>query len=214
MAGGAVAAEQEVSVTILHTTDLHGHVHPQRDFSDEPAAHGLARLATLVRAERAGDPEALLLDGGDCIQGSPLELVAHTRFPDQPDPTIQVMNLLGYDAMTVGNHEFDFGLEILAAAGEAADFPFLSANTLFDGKPLFEPYTVFEVRGVRIGVLGLTTPAIPSWLDMSGYEGFEFKDASPTRVSNAMRGPERLTADSSPGRTPLTLWPARCRAWT
>ena len=173
---GAISQEQVV-ITLLHTADIHGHVLPTADFEEEPAAHGLARVATLVAAEREQDPDALLLDAGDTIQGAPLELVAHTRLPDSPDPTITAMNLMGYDAMAVGNHEFDFGPERLEAARETAEFPFLSANVIRDRHPVFEPYRVFEVKGVRVGVLGLTTPTIPEWLGEDLIGDLEFVDA-------------------------------------
>lgn len=172
-----VLAEEQVTLTVLHTTDLHGHLLPEDDFLPEPAPRGLARIASLVRRARAEDPQALLLDAGDCIQGAPLEFVAHTRLSDRPDPMIVAMNALGYSAMAVGNHEYEFGMSVLQAARRDARFPFLSANTLHEHRPAFEPYKVFVVHGVRVGVLGLTTPAIPNWLDPDKYSGLEFEDA-------------------------------------
>jgi 2',3'-cyclic-nucleotide 2'-phosphodiesterase/3'-nucleotidase len=192
----ALARAEEATVILLHTTDLHGHVAPVEDYRERPAAHGLARLYTLIEEEREADSEALLFDAGDCIQGSPMQLVAHTRLAHLPDPTILVLNHAGYDALTVGNHEFDFGWERLEASRRSARFPWLSANAVRDGKPVFEPYGVFEVRGVRVGVLGLTTPAIPYWLDAEKYPGITFRDPVETAREwvPELRGRERCDA--------------------
>ncbi len=206
------AAAEETTVTLLHTTDLHGHVAPTEDYRDRPAAHGLARVYTLIQEERARDPEALLVDAGDGIQGSPMQLVAHTLLTDLPDPTVQVLNHIGYDAFTVGNHEFDFGWERLQASRSGARFPWLSANAVRDGRPAFDPYAVFEVRGVRVGVLGLTTAAIPFWLDADKYPGITFRD--PVEAARewvpVLRGKERcdavvVVAHMGLERDPVTL---------
>src|SRR5438046_8941444 len=88
------------------------------------------------------------------------------------------MNALDYDAMTVGNHEYNFGLPVLEKARSEAKFPWLSANTYNKGtnQTHYTPYIVKEVAGVRIAVLGLTTPGIPNWENATNYAGLEFRE--------------------------------------
>jgi 2',3'-cyclic-nucleotide 2'-phosphodiesterase/3'-nucleotidase len=186
------AGGQTVEVTILATTDLHGHIYPYDYYTQQPAEYGLAKVATLIAEVRRSQPEALLIDIGDTIQGSPLEslyqnfkrtgrLPAGVKTPARAmgiDPMMLVMNALRYDAMTVGNHEFNYGLENLNAARRVARFPWLSANTLASGpntKP-FVPYLEKNIQGVRVAVVGLTTPAIPQWEEAAHYAGYAWED--------------------------------------
>jgi len=174
-AAGPPAAEH---ITVLHTSDLHGAVLPFNDFANRPSDRGsLAQVATLVDEirEEAGHP-VLLLDSGDTIQGSPFEQFVHVRW-GEASPTIDAMNRIGYEAMAVGNHEFNFGLEVLRRAEAQADFPFLSANTLDKdtGEPAFPPFAVIETGALRVGVLGLTTPNVPGWEKPENYAGLEFQ---------------------------------------
>ena len=169
-------------VTVLATTDLHGNIYPIDYFTGEPANRGLARIATLIRAARAANPNSLLIDCGDTIQGSPLESVHQAAVRNQPssappDPMMLVMNELGYDSMTLGNHEFNFGLVNLQRAREAARFPFLSANTKTAGLPSprpFAPYLLKEIAGVTVAVIGVTTPSVPIWESPANYAGYRF----------------------------------------
>jgi 2',3'-cyclic-nucleotide 2'-phosphodiesterase/3'-nucleotidase len=177
----AAPAADTVTVTVLATTDTHGHVHPWDYLAKEKAPRGLAAVATLVDAVRKETPNVLLLDVGDTIQGSTLESVHQAAFRDgrssAPDPMMLVMNAMGYDAMVVGNHEFNFGLRNLGAARAAARFPWLSANTQTDGRvPAFAPYLVKTVGGVRVGVVGVTTSAIPQWEKPEQIEGLSWLD--------------------------------------
>ena len=137
------ARAREARITVLATSDLHGNVLPWDYLSGEPVRRGLASIATIINRERDSAPGALLVDAGDTIQGAPMETVWQTyvrtgklpmnlRWEGPPpaiDPMMLVMNHLRYDSMTLGNHEFNYGLANLERARSEAKFPWLSANT-------------------------------------------------------------------------------------
>jgi 2',3'-cyclic-nucleotide 2'-phosphodiesterase/3'-nucleotidase len=159
----AAAPAERVSVTVLATTDTHGFVYPYDYFTKQPAARGLAAAATLIEQVRRETPHTLLVDCGDTIQGSPLASVyqAGTREDRTraPEPMMLAMNRVGYEAMVVGNHEFNFGLERFNAARAGARFPWLSANTETDGSlPAFARYLVKTVAGVKVAIIGSPRP--------------------------------------------------------
>lgn len=188
----ALTAET-IDIQILHTTDIHGHLRAWDYTYGRPARYGLARLAPLIKQQRAANPNTLLVDTGDTIQGSPLETV-YQRYAssgslplqlqwDGPaptiDPTIAAMNALGFDAMAVGNHEYNYGLKNLNAARKASKFPWLSANTL-SSKPeaSFPPYIVKTLSGVKIALIGIITPGVPGWEKPEHYAGYRFERPS------------------------------------
>lgn len=205
------ARADTVTVTLLATTDLHGNIYPWDYYTAKPAERGLAKIATLVERERARNPYTLLIDGGDTIQGAPIASVYQTyartgalplglRFP-APAPTIDpmalVMNHLRYDAMVVGNHEYNYGLKNFEAARHASRFPWLSANTaVAPGTPVkpFDPYVVKTVGGVKVAVIGITTPAIPQWEKPEHYAGLRFLPG----VDAARQALARLRAGERP----------------
>ncbi len=188
---GALWARQ-VAVTLVATTDLHGNLLPIDYYTGQPAQRGLAKVATLIEAARRENPNALLIDCGDTIQGTPLEAVYQQyvtrgrlplglRFIGEPlrtDPMMLVMNRLGYRAMVLGNHEFNFGLGNLERARGDARFPWLSANTLVapgaSVRP-FEPYIVETIGGIKVAVVGLTTPDVPKWEPAEHYRGVRWE---------------------------------------
>ena len=182
----------ELKITLLATTDLHGNLYPYDYYTAQPAARGLAKIATLIQAARAENANNLLIDCGDTIQGTPLEAV-HQEYietghlpeglafagpPLARDPMMLAMNAIGYDAMVVGNHEFNFGLKNLAEARAVANFPWISSNIRADpgatARP-FAPYFVKTVAGVKIAVVGVTTPLIPVWEPEEHYHGYRFE---------------------------------------
>ena len=173
VSGAATRANQPVrsAITILSTTDLHGNILPIDYNTNQPEARGLARVATLVKQARKESPELLLFDSGDTIQGTPLTFY-HAKINNKPsDPMMAAMSAIGYDAMAVGNHEFEFGFDVLDKARGEARFPWLSANTYKKGtdQTYFKAFIVKQVNGVRIGILGLTTPAIPNLDDPQAF---------------------------------------------
>ena len=173
------SSAEAVTITVLATTDTHGAIYPYDYYTRQPAARGLAAAATLIEEVRRETPNTLLIDCGDTIQGSPLESVHQSAVragtATRPDPMMAVMNAMGYDAMVVGNHEFNFGLGNLQKARESARFPWLSANTLSSGTlPPFAPYVVKTIAGVKVAVIGVTTGAVPTWEKPEQIRGLEF----------------------------------------
>ncbi|MFE9437676.1 5'-nucleotidase C-terminal domain-containing protein [Streptomyces sp. NPDC006602] len=171
------------ALTVMGTTDLHGHVFNWDYFKDaeyadaKGNAQGLARVSTLVNQvrEERGRGNTLLLDAGDTIQGTPLtyyyaKVDPITAVGGPVHPMAAAMNAIGYDAVALGNHEFNYGIETLRKFEEQCDFPLLGANAL-DAKtlkPAFPPYFIkeFRVKGappVKVAVLGLTNPGIAIW---------------------------------------------------
>src|SRR6266581_8439539 len=173
------ATPARAHITILSTTDMHGRVFPIDYYTNKYDNVGITKVATLVKEARKNDPDLMLVDSGDTIQGTPLEYFHNKRNNTPADPMMLAMNALHYDSMTVGNHEYNFGLTVLEKARREAKFPWLSANTYNQGTSTahYQPYIVKEVEGVRIGVLGLTTPGIPNWENVPNYAGLEFHES-------------------------------------
>lgn len=182
-AGPGKKRPKRYALTVMGTTDLHGHVFNWDYFKDaeytdaKGNAQGLARISTLVNQvrEEKGRRNTLLLDAGDTIQGTPLtyyyaKVDPITAQGGPVHPMAQAMNAIGYDAVALGNHEFNYGIETLRKFEEQCDFPLLGANAL-DAKtlkPAFPPYFMktFRVKGappVKVAVLGLTNPGIAIW---------------------------------------------------
>jgi 2',3'-cyclic-nucleotide 2'-phosphodiesterase/3'-nucleotidase len=167
---------------------------PWNDFQNTKADGSLAQVSTLVNEIRnSNDDPVLVLDSGDTIQGTPFEQFPHVRW-SEPSPTIAAMNHIGYDAMAVGNHEFNFGLEVLARAQALAHFPFLSANTLnaSTDEPAFPTHLVIQAGEIRVGVVGLVTPNIPGWERPEHYRGLVFlpMDEVATEMARRLREDE------------------------
>ena len=179
----ALAAAGQAHLRIMETTDLHVAVFPYDYYADAPNdTLGLARTAALIAAIRAEAGNSVLLDNGDVIQGNPMgDYIAYEKgLTDGAHPVIAAMNTLGYDAGTMGNHEFNYGLEFLDAALKGASFPIVCANIVKpDGTPFAEPYRIVEkqltdgagaTHTIRLGYIGFVPPQIMTW-DSSNLAG-------------------------------------------
>jgi 2',3'-cyclic-nucleotide 2'-phosphodiesterase/3'-nucleotidase len=185
LADAPATGPQTAHLTVLHTTDLHGALAAYDYLADRPAPVGLVRIASLVKAVRAEGSPVLLLDDGDAIEGSALETAYWQGDRARPEPMMTAMSRMGYDALAVGNHEFSWGPAALAAARTAAGFPWLAANVVRadDGQPAFGTSLVKTLGGVRVGIVGLTTPAVPALEDSAHWAGLRF--LSPVEVARA-----------------------------
>ncbi len=192
-AASAVAAPH--TITILFTSDMHAHVLPFDEVRQAPLAGSIAQAATVIEEIRGTHRDALVLDGGDAIQGTTLAHFAMTAPGDVADPTIAAMNAVGYDAAAIGNHEFNYGLPALRRALRQSDFPWLGANIDGIGKAALpiQDEVVLERGGVRIGIIGLTNANIPHWDPPSHWTGLTFSD--PVEVARARVARLRGTVD-------------------
>lgn len=166
------------NLMILETTDLHGVILPYDFIEKKDLDASLAHTSSFLRDLRKGKTPVLMLDNGDNLQGQPE--VYYYNFIDTVSPHLsaEVMNYLGYDAGTVGNHDIETGHSVYDRLVHEYNFPLLAANAVDTktGDPYFKPYVIIKKKGIKIAVLGLITPAIPTWLPPELYSGIQFED--------------------------------------
>ena len=178
----AAALDSEtVFISILHTTDLHGHILPTSDYNGNPDCGGIARCVTQIRRWRQQNPDSLLIDVGDVYQGTDVGLRSKGEL------MIDLFNHLKYDAWIIGNHEFDWGIQAFQQALQRSAMPVLAANTVLEGKPAGEfpdakhpfakiqPFILKEVAGIKLAIIGVTTPGMPFWLSSEFTHGIDFQ---------------------------------------
>ena len=177
----AVGAYAQKHLEVLHTNDTHSCIMPLNpNLADTAVAGrgGFLRRVAMIKEERAKNPDLLLIVSGDFSQGSPF----YTMF--KGDVEVGLMNLMGYDAVTIGNHEFDFGLENMARIFKMAKFPVVCANYDFTGtcvEGLVKPYVIIKRNGLKIGLFGLS-PQLEGLVDLSKCKGVTYLD--PIEVGN------------------------------
>src|SRR5262247_3555639 len=188
----AQAQDAALRLRLLSTTDIHTHIVDYDYYRDQrDISLGLARTATLIRQARGEVRNALLFDSGDLIQGNPLGdfvAVEQRLQPGQVHPVFKALNLLDYTAASLGNHEFNYGLDFLRAALAGAHFPYVTANVFVAGPdraaapPLIKPYVILDrdcideggiTRRLRVGVIGFVPPQIMRW-DKANLDGRVF----------------------------------------
>src|ERR1700736_3356721 len=169
-----------VCISILHTTDLHGHIMPTFDYNGNPDLGGMARCVTQIRRWRRQNPNSILIDVGDVYQGTDVGLRSRGEL------MIDLFNYLEYDAWIIGNHEFDWGIEVFQNALARSTMPVLAANSLLEGKAAGEfseaqnpfakvqPFILRRIAGIKIAIIGVTTPGMPFWFRPEFTRGLDF----------------------------------------
>jgi 5'-nucleotidase / UDP-sugar diphosphatase len=180
LASAAAALDRDtVCISILHTTDLHGHILPTTDYDGTTDRGGLARCVTQIRLWRRQNPNSVLIDVGDVYQGTDVSL------RNKGELMIDLFNHLKYDAWVIGNHEFDWTIEPFHQALQRSAMPVLAANTVLEGKPAGEspkhplakiqPYIFKEIAGIKLAIIGVTTPGMSFWLPREFTAGIDFQ---------------------------------------
>ncbi|WP_300725993.1 bifunctional UDP-sugar hydrolase/5'-nucleotidase [uncultured Bacteroides sp.] len=173
------SGEKEVVLKLIETSDVHGCYFPYDFIRQQPMKGSLARLATLVKDQRKeyGD-RLLLMDNGDILQGQPIAYYYNYIDTVSVHANAAMLNYLKYNVATMGNHDVETGHAVYDRWVRQCDFPVLGANIIDvkTGEPYLAPYKVLERDGVRIAVLGLITPSIPSWLPEQLWSGLRFED--------------------------------------
>lgn len=171
----SAGAKGKKELTILHTNDTHSCILPlSSNLADTLLAGrgGYLRRVNMIKEERKKDPKLLLFDSGDFSQGSPYYTIY------KGDVEVSLMNMMGYDACTIGNHEFDFGLENMARIFRMCNFPVVCANYDFTGTPvegLVKPYIIIKRDGIKIGIFGIS-PHLDGLVAAENYQGVKYLD--------------------------------------
>jgi len=181
----------KIAASVVATSDVHGNVlnydyatgNPPVDSKNVPVPQGLAKVSTYVNNLRAKNPNVMLVDNGDTIQGTPLVYYYNMLDAKAEYPMMAVMGAMGYDTWTLGNHEYNYGLTTLGRIVNDAkmeNIHVLSANTYSGSNNFVDPYYMksFNVNGktLKVAVIGLTTKTVSSWEDPAHYAGLQFND--------------------------------------
>jgi len=171
----AICAAAEL--VIFHTNDMHSRVQTADDGGE---SIGLAEMAAAVKTVKAKNPATLWLDAGDTFHGMPMITIT------KGENLVPLLNAAGLDAMTAGNHDFNYGSAQLQKLAKGLNFPLLDANTVFkkNGKLVFKPYKIFKVNGIKVGVFGLSTPETAYMTNPKNVKEIEF--LNPVDVSKEM----------------------------
>ncbi len=154
----------DVHITILHTNDMHSRA------IESKTEIGYSRIATLISDARKANPNLLVLDAGDALHGLPFANL------EQGASIVKLMSAAGYNYMTTGNHDYNYGLARLLELEKQASFKILAANVYKDGERVFAPWVIRNVGGVRVAIFGLATPETAYKSDPKGFVGVAFND--------------------------------------
>lgn len=191
-------------IQVIATSDVHGAVFDYDYATGKATNSGLTKVSTYVKSQKSANPNVMVVDNGDTIQGTPLSYYYDKMDTTSEYPLMKAMGLIGYDTWTLGNHEFNYGLDVLNRIikdAQKENITVLSANTYntsdhsnFVGSYVIKTFTTANGNKVNVGILGMTTPAIPHWEDASHYAGLTFeKDL----VSEAQKYVDKMKKDGA-----------------
>lgn len=175
----SVYSQRQVSIKILQTSDVHGALFPFDYINNRSAEASLAQISTFVKQERENRSQhVILLDNGDILQGQPSVYFSNYIDTLKENIVSRIYKFMRYDAVTIGNHDIETSPAVYRKVEQESGLPWLSANAVCetDGRPAFKPYVVINRDGIKVAVLGLTTPGIPKWLPGSFWPGMRFDD--------------------------------------
>lgn len=176
----AVHASQdgEVTLKLIETSDVHGCYFPYDFIRNKPMKGSLARVSSYVKEQREKYENVILMDNGDILQGQPVAYYYNYMDTISEHVCAVMLNYMKYDVGTMGNHDVETGHAVYDRWVRQCNFPVLGANIVDNktGKPYLPPYQVIEKEGVKIAILGMITPAIPSWLPEQLWSGLHFED--------------------------------------
>jgi len=170
---------QTINLKIIETSDVHGALVPYDLINNKSTTGSLAQVHTyVIKEKRVPGQEVILLDNGDLLQGDPMAYYYNYIDTTQINIYADAMNFMNYDAATVGNHDIETGHNVYDKFRREINFPWLAANAINTeaDQPYFKPYTMIERNGIKIAVLGLITPSVPSWLPEFLWKGIGFED--------------------------------------
>lgn len=174
-----LAKGNTLTLRVIETSDVHGSFFPYDLLDRKPKAGSMARVSSYVnKLRKQYGKNVLLLDNGDILQGQPVSYFSNFIDTTETNIAAQVINYLGYDAETIGNHDVEPGHKVYDQWAAAVKCPVLGANVIntATGKPYLKPYTIIERNGCRIAVFGMLTPAIPNWLPKNIWSGLRFDE--------------------------------------
>lgn len=176
----AVHASQdgEVTLKLIETSDVHGCYFPYDFIRNKPMKGSLARVSSYVKEQREKYENVILMDNGDILQGQPVAYYYNYMDTISEHVCAAMLNYMKYDVGTMGNHDVETGHAVYDRWVRQCHFPVLGANIIDNktGKPYLPPYQIIEKEGVKIAILGMITPAIPSWLPEQLWSGLHFED--------------------------------------
>ena len=199
ISSSSMAQQKDITIKIVETSDVHGSFFPYDFITRKPKSGSMARVNTFVEdlRKKEGKENVYLLDNGDILQGQPISYYYNYVAPEKTNIAASVLNYMGYDAATVGNHDIETGHSVYDKWFKELHFPILGANIINarTNKPYILPYTVIKKKnGLKVCVIGMLTPAIPNWLKETIWSGLRFDEM----VSCAKRTMEEVKKKENP----------------